>query len=224
MSLGRGGGAMNRHFRRQQHAKQRRSDGVDEGRVWQAGLEAQARNFGFPSVESMAKAYLLEVRALVRRLPDDPTLSIGDCLRICIAACATAGGGRVFVAEFVVMLDPFIRRSRRRRPDEQETAAILAKVRTYLEAVEMHGTWSMKGVEKLRLNEVDDLDDVKMSAAALSPSVAVPPEDSCWICKRPLIGSMVAVVPYDDAPPGWTSVQVHASCVPLLRGQSGEPS
>lgn len=214
---------MNRHERRQQ-AKLQRSGGREDPQLWRTGLEAQARNWGFPSVESMVEAHFAGAKAIVDRLPDDPTLSIGDCYMICAAAFATAGGGpmQTFAAQLVMTLEPFIRKDR--RPNAREEVAILAMVRKYLEAVEIRGAWSLEGVGELRLNDGEN--DVDLSAAALNPSVQVPREDICWLCKGPFATSdLVVVVPYDGAPPGWSTVQIHGSCESLLRHRpSGEPS
>lgn len=214
---------MNRHDRRQQ-TKLRRTGGTEDRQLLRTGLEAQARTWGFPSVESMRDAYFAAVKAIVERLPDDPTLSIGDCYMISAAAFATAGGGpmQVFAAQLFMALEPFLRKPL--RPSAREEAVILGMVRKYLDAAELRGAWSLEGVGELRLN--DNGNDVDLSAAALSPSEAVPKEDSCWVCKKPFTGGgMVACVPYDGAPPGWTSVQVHEACQPLLgRHFSGDPS
>jgi len=174
----------------------------------------------------MVEAHFTAAKAIVDRLPVDPTLSLGDCYMICAAAFATATGGPMhkFAAQFIVMLEPFLRKKAPRGPNEHEAAAILAMVRTYLDAVALRGAWSLEGVGELRLN--DRGNDVDMSAATLMPGVAVPEDRTCWLCKKPFAeGEMVAVVPYDGAPPGWTSVQIHASCEPLLgRNVSGDLS
>lgn len=203
---------MNRHERRAQAKLGRSGDG---SKVYQTGLESQARNWGFPNVEAMREAHFFAAKAIVDRLPDDPTLSIGDCYMISACAFATAGGGatQTQYAQMFMSIEPFVRKDR--RPTESEARQILSHIRKYLEAVELRGAWSLKGVGELSIN--DGPNDVDLSAESLNPSVAQVRNKTCFVCGKPFEkGQMVASAPYKHAPPPWTTVEVHKDCVRLL--------
>lgn len=203
---------MNRHERRRQ-AKVGR--GGDSTGAYQAGLETQARNWGFPDIESMREAHFFAAKAIVDRLPQDPTLSIGDCYMISACAFATAGGGatQTQYAQMFMSIEPFVRKDR--RPTGSEARQILSHICKYLEAVELRGGWSLKGVGELSIN--DGPNDVDLSA---SPSIAQPRNKTCFVCGQPFkSGDMLCTTPYKHAPPPWTTVEIHKDCLPLLEPQ-----
>lgn len=207
---------MNRHERRRQ-AKLGHDDERDAQQL-QIGLETQARNYGFPSVEALREAHFLAAKAIVDRLAQNPTLSIGDCYVFAASAFATAGGPatRTHSAELFMSLDPFIQKPC--RPNESEQRQILTYVRRYLEAVEARGGWSLEGVGALSI--VDGPHDADLSAASLNPAVEVTRVTTCCVCQQPFKkGEMICSTPYEHAPAGWTSVDVHEACVSMLKPQ-----